>query len=152
MNHQGLELGQMIRRKFHHKVAGLALEKRPLQEQTVSDGEQHTGEVKQEHHRARHLAEECRRKQCIHREACAAAHERYQEDGEEAFTLGFQHAGAHNGRHAATEAHHHRHEGTTGEPEETHESVCNESRAGHVTRVFQERKAQEHKEDDRNEG
>ena len=151
VNHQGLELGQVIRRKFHHKVRSLALEKRPLQEQTVSDGEQHTGEVKQEHHRARHLAEECRRKQCIHREACAAAHERHQEDGEEAFTLGFQHAGAHNGRHAATEAHHHRHEGTTGEPEESHETVCNESRAGHVTRVFEERKAQEHEEDDRDE-
>ena len=152
MDHQGLELGQVIRRKFHHKVRGLPLEKRLLQEQAVSDSEQHAGKVKQEHNRARHLAEECRRKQRIHREACAAAHERHQENGEEAFTLGFQHAGAHNARHAATEAHHHRHEGTTREPEETHEAVRNESRAGHVTRVFQERKAQEHEEDDRDEG
>ena len=142
----------MIRRKFHHKVRGLALEQGLLQEEAVGNGEQHASEVKQEHDRARHFAKECRREQRIHREASAAAHERHQENGKEAFTLGFQHARAHNARHAATEAHHHRHEGTTREPEESHEAVRDESRAGHVTRVFEERKAQEHEEDDRNEG
>ena len=151
MDHERLELRQVIRRQLHDKVASLTHKQGAAKNQAVHDRKEYTREVEGKHHRPCLRSKECSCKQRIHREASAAAHERHEENREESFTLGFEHARAHNARHAATKANHHRHECTTRESEESHKAVCHKSGTCHVTRVFQERKAKEHEEDDRNE-
>ena len=141
----------MIRRQLHDKVASLTHKQGAAKNQAVHDRKEYTREVEGKHYRPCLRSEERCRKQRIHREASAAAHERHKENREETFTLGFEHARAHNARHAATKANHHRHKRTARESEESHKAICNKRRASHVARVFQERKAEEHEEDDRDE-
>ena len=151
MDHERLELRQMIRRQLHHKVASLTHKQGAAKNQAVHDRKENAREVEGKHDRPCLRSKECSCKQRIHREASAAAHERHEENREESFTLGFKHARAHNARHATTKANHHRHECTARKSEESHKAVRDKSRTCHVTRVFQERKAEEHEEDDRDE-
>ena len=151
MDHERLELRQVIRRQLHHKVAGLTHEQGAAKNQAIDDCKENARKVEGKHHRPGLRSEECSRKQRIHRKASAAAHERHKENREETFTLGFEHARTHNARHAATKADHHRHKRTTRQTEESHKAVRDKRRTRHVARVFQERKAKEHEENDRDE-
>ena len=151
MDHERLELRQMIRRQLHHKVASLTHEQGAAKNQAVHDRKENARKVEGKHDCPCLRSEECSRKQRIHRKASAAAHERYKENRKETFTLGFEHTRTHNARHPATKANHHRHKCTARESEESHKAVRDKSGTSHVTRVFQERKAEEHEEDDRNE-
>ena len=81
----------------------------------------------------------------------AAAHERRHEDGQEPVAFRFQDARRHDGRNRAAESDEHRHERLAGKPDPAHETVHHERRARHVAGVFENRQAQEHESDRRQE-
>ena len=121
------------------------------QEQAVNQRNHDARQVNSEHERSRTFSEERRTEQRIYRKACAATHERHQKQSQEALALVFERARTHERRHRAAETHNHRHESLARKPEETHEAICHKSRTRHVAGIFEERKAKEHEEDDRNE-
>ena len=145
------ELGQVIRRQFHDEGGFLAHEQCLSQKQTVKECNHDAHYIDGEHQVAGSLAEERRTEQRVYWESCAAAHERHQEQGQEALTLIFESTRSHKRRNGAAETHDHRDKSLSRKTEEPHEPIRDKCRAGHVARIFQERETQEHKEDDRDE-
>ena len=144
--------GQVIGRHFHDEWRCFPFEQGVLEDQTGEHGKADADQIKEEHKVLAAGREEGRREQCIDRQARPAGHKGVHHNGQGAVTLVLQRTGGHDRRHIAAKADQHRHEGLAGQADEAHEPVHDKGGAGHVTGVFQKRKAEKHEADGRNEG
>ncbi len=142
----------MVGRQFHDEVGVLALKEGALQKQSGGDRQHHAQHIQPEHHRSRAVWKERRRKQGVHRQAGAAAHEGCHEDRHEAILAALQRASGGNRRYGAPETHQQRNKRFSREPDPAHEAVHHKRRPRHVSGVLQQTQHEEHHENDRYKG
>ena len=140
MAHNGFGSGKTIRRKFHHKWCIIALDQPTAEHPAHQNGQQYANDIHGYHdHRLVFGGKECTYHHDVDGQTRTAAHQRKHQYGDESASTALNGTGGHHSRYIATETHNQRDERLAVKPHLVHHLVHDESRPGHIARIFHER-------------
>ena len=144
--------GKPVGRKFHDKRRRFSPEHRLSQEHRRKHGEHDARQVNRHDDIACVFGKESPRKEDIDRELGAAAHEGNRQYRGDPVPGALERPRGHYGRHRAAESQHKRHERLPVQAESVEELVGQKGGSRHVACIFQDRDAEEEKDDEGHEG
>ena len=150
MTQDGLRGRNAVRRQLHHERQVVILEEKA--HDLRRNNRQHYAEgIKPEHDQTRMMWEEGARDEHIHRHAARAGHQRNDQHRYQTALRALYRPCRHDRRHIASEAHDHRDEGLAVKPYLMHQTVHDEGRAGHISRILEQRNEEIQQQDVRQE-